>query len=1321
MNCVLIHKFLRTLFWVALLAAAVVPSAFATTVIMPTDDSMIIGSRAIIRGRVLTVETALDPQTDRIYTYTTIRVQEVFKGKINERRIILKQEGGQVAGRGSIVFGTPQFTPDENVLLYLDTWADGAFRVHQYFLGKFNIFTDEKTGVRTVVRSDFNDGVVVLQNQLPETPGEITNRAELGAYLAMLRSKIAANTEQSIALEQRYYSNIPMRARPAEYNQLVRTGNIQPQWTYISSAHPRWFEPDAGQPVVFRINPAGAPNQQITTDIAAAMNAWSTVPGCALRVAVGANTDACGPDSTQNTLIFNNCDGRWSASGGSCQGVLALGGLSWFPGNTRVINGVTFAQGTAGFVSFNPFAACSFGNSCNVQEITTHELGHALGLGHSADTSATMYGIAHFDGRCATVRPDDMTGISFIYPGQGGGGGALTITTATTLPNGAVGSAYSQTIIATGGSTPYTWSVATGTLPAGLTLNTQTGILSGTPTATGTFNFTLQVRDNAQMTAQKAFSLVIGTASTQFDSQFVSWNVPTTLQPGQSFQVNVKFNNTGTQPWVSGLTTDFYLASQNPALNQTWGGNGVPLASFPTQPGQQLDLTFSANAPTTPGTYNFQWQLYQNGGIGFFGQITPNVAIQVGSGGGTPLSVTTTSLASGTVGSAYSQALAAAGGTTPYTWSLTAGTLPAGLTLNSNGTISGTPTTAATSTFTVQVRDSAQATATSQLSIQISPATAPLAITTTSLPNGSLGTAYSQTFAATGGTSPYTWTVVSGTLPAGLTLNQNGTLSGTPTTAGTSTFTVQVRDAAQRVAASGFSIQITGTTAVNNATFQSQSLPTVMIIGQSYSVTIAMNNTGTTTWSPGTYKLGSQNPQDNTTWGTNRATLSSSVAPGSLAIFTFNVTAPTTAGTYNFQWQMVQEGVGFFGATTTNVPMTVTASSCPSGGTDSSQFILQDLRVGANSPGGTVVTNNHVTASGRYTYNVSFRNTGTSYWNIQNGYQLGTQNPSSNTFWGRDKIEIGNCVAPGSEPNPPFGINIIAPPVAKNYNLQWQIYKNGSAIGVASSNLVITVDPDPNDRDNDGIPNSLEAAVGKNPDVKDNSVLENNTLFINQMYRDFLYRERATADGTYWVDQLNSGITRGEVVARFFEAQEFYLNKALLIKLYQQCFGRLPDYEGIRYWLDEVASGRQTREQVANAFVNSDEFRRKYGTPTNDQFVAVMYQNALNRQPTTAETQAWVAQLAGGTSRGAVAISIANLAEYDLRITVQVQIVEMYLVMLLRMPTTAENTYWLQQWANVNPADENQKRQKRVDMSNAIMSGSTSQVTTPYSYRERFY
>jgi hypothetical protein len=160
------------------------------------------------------------------------------------------------------------------------------------------------------------------------------------------------------------------------------------------------------------------------------------------------------------------------------------------------------------------------------------------------------------------------------------------------------------------------------------------------------------------------------------------------------------------------------------------------------------------------------------------------------------LVITTSSLPDGEVGVAYSETLAASGGLPPYSWAVIAGSLPAGLSLNSStGEISGTPTAYGTSNFTVEVTDSQGSpdSDTQALSIYVAPED--LVITTTSLPDGTEGVAYSETLAATGGVTPYTWAVISGSLPAGLSLNSGtGEISGTPTSSGTSNFTVEVTD-----------------------------------------------------------------------------------------------------------------------------------------------------------------------------------------------------------------------------------------------------------------------------------------------------------------------------------------------------------------------------------------------------------------------------------------------------------------------------------------------------------------------------------------------
>ena len=164
-----------------------------------------------------------------------------------------------------------------------------------------------------------------------------------------------------------------------------------------------------------------------------------------------------------------------------------------------------------------------------------------------------------------------------------------------------------------------------------------------------------------------------------------------------------------------------------------------------------------------------------------------------------PVVVETTSLPSGQVAQAYSTSLSAAGGSGVYTWSLRAGALPAGLGLNtSTGTISGTPSAAGTSTFTVRAADASDATnfGEATLTITIAPQpTSPVVIATTTLPDAVRGSRYVAALAVSGGQAPFTWSLASGSLPAGLALDAaTGVISGTPTAIGMSSFTVSVVD-----------------------------------------------------------------------------------------------------------------------------------------------------------------------------------------------------------------------------------------------------------------------------------------------------------------------------------------------------------------------------------------------------------------------------------------------------------------------------------------------------------------------------------------------
>jgi hypothetical protein len=156
-------------------------------------------------------------------------------------------------------------------------------------------------------------------------------------------------------------------------------------------------------------------------------------------------------------------------------------------------------------------------------------------------------------------------------------------------------------------------------------------------------------------------------------------------------------------------------------------------------------------------------------------------------------------LANGTVGTAYSQTITASGGTAPYTFAVVSGTLPAGVVMSTAGVLSGTPTTAGTSPFIVRATDANSCTADLPTAIAISPDTCPvITLAPATIPNGFVGTPFSQTLTASGGTAPYTFAMISGALPTGVALTSVSTsiglLSGTPTTNGSYAFTLRVTD-----------------------------------------------------------------------------------------------------------------------------------------------------------------------------------------------------------------------------------------------------------------------------------------------------------------------------------------------------------------------------------------------------------------------------------------------------------------------------------------------------------------------------------------------
>ena len=328
-----------------------------------------------------------------------------------------------------------------------------------------------------------------------------------------------------------------------------------------------------------------------------------------------------------------------------------------------------------------------------------------------------------------------------------------------TLPGGTVGSLYDQTVSGVGGAAPYTFAVTSGTLPTGLTLDSNTGQISGTPSEAGTFNFDITATDANACAGVTSYSITMA-------CPVITAN-PATLPDGT---IGVSYDETVSG---SGGTAPYTFAVTNGALP-----DGLTLDSNTGQiSGTATDL----------GTFNFDITATDDFGCTGTTSYTVNINCP-------EVTVLPATLPNGTVGTAYDQTVSGNGGADPYTFAVTSGALPDGLTLDSNtGQISGTPSAAGTFNFDITATDDNGCTGVTSYSITMScPA---ITVNPATLPNGTMGTLYDQTVSGSGGTAPYTFAVTSGSLPTGLTLDSNtGQITGTPTALGTFNFDITATD-----------------------------------------------------------------------------------------------------------------------------------------------------------------------------------------------------------------------------------------------------------------------------------------------------------------------------------------------------------------------------------------------------------------------------------------------------------------------------------------------------------------------------------------------
>ncbi len=381
---------------------------------------------------------------------------------------------------------------------------------------------------------------------------------------------------------------------------------------------------------------------------------------------------------------------------------------------------------------------------------------------------------------------------------------ALTIST-TTLSPASAGRPYSMQLVAAGGASPYTW---TGTgVPSWLSLSAS-GLLTGqAPSAASTTSFSATVMDSGGRTASQAFSL----------------------------QVSAPLVITSTSPLTAGTANTLYsavLGASGGIAPYSWAGTGLP---------SWLSLSTLGTLTGTPpiaGAFTFGATVTDAASTAASKQFTILVAT------GVPLSLVTLSLPPCAAGVPCSTSLTAAGGVPPYSFALTGAPSTGSLTLSTSGTLNGTFTTAGSVPVAVQLTDAAQTVVSRTFSLQV---VAPLLITAPASATGATGIGFTLTPTASQGAPPYTWSIVSGSLPPGITLSSTtGVLSGIPTAQGPYPFTIQVTDSTAVIARAMITLLITAPV----LSIQTASPLVAGAAGTSYLQTFqAINGAGSLGWS----------------------------------------------------------------------------------------------------------------------------------------------------------------------------------------------------------------------------------------------------------------------------------------------------------------------------------------------------------------------------------------------------------------------------------------------------------------------------------------
>ncbi len=336
---------------------------------------------------------------------------------------------------------------------------------------------------------------------------------------------------------------------------------------------------------------------------------------------------------------------------------------------------------------------------------------------------------------------------------------ALMIAT-TKLPPAFVGSTYYAPLFAEGGKLPYRWRLQSGSLPTGLKLDGINGIISGTTQVNGNRDLSIGVTDAAGQSAAAIYLLSV--------KEQAGFSIP---RPA-GVRSEPLYLITGSLPEAElGKTYTVQMEARGGKPPYVWS-----IAEGELPKGFSLSSTTGllSGTPEEVEAHIFRTRVTDSERNYDIAEHTINIR-------GEEIAIVTAGLESGTVGLYYNQTLEATGGAPPYTWSISSGELPQGLTLDTTeGIISGTPKERSSTALTIAASDTGGAQTSVELELIIISPT--LVIITEQLPQAEIGRSYIGTVEAEGGVSPYVWALVSGSLPNGLSLDSaTGLISGTPT------------------------------------------------------------------------------------------------------------------------------------------------------------------------------------------------------------------------------------------------------------------------------------------------------------------------------------------------------------------------------------------------------------------------------------------------------------------------------------------------------------------------------------------------------------